>query len=87
MACKFGFDGVVEILAAHPKTDKQLRNKYGETPNDVRILTFESSKIFEKYLSYSFLDAQLITVSTLKVEQFSHTRRNTFNLKKVKSLE
>ena len=38
MACKFGFDGVVEILAAHPKTDKQLKNKYGETPNDVRIL-------------------------------------------------
>lgn len=35
MACKFGFDGVVEILAAHPKTDKQLKNKYGETPYDM----------------------------------------------------
>lgn len=37
MACKFGFEEVVRILAAHPKTDKLLKNKYGETPKDVRL--------------------------------------------------
>ena len=36
MACKFGHDEVVRILAAHPKTDKLLKNKYGEMPKDVR---------------------------------------------------
>ncbi|XP_052796371.1 ankyrin repeat and LEM domain-containing protein 2-like isoform X2 [Mya arenaria] len=35
MACKFGFDKVVEVLAAHPKTDKQLKNKWGDSPRDL----------------------------------------------------
>lgn len=35
MACKFGFDKVVQILTSHPRTDKFLKNKYGETPKDV----------------------------------------------------
>lgn len=35
MACKYGYEKVVEILAAHPKTDKQLKNKWGYTPKDI----------------------------------------------------
>ncbi|KAH3842859.1 ankyrin repeat and LEM domain-containing protein 2-like [Dreissena polymorpha] len=35
MACKFGHAKVVEVLAAHPKTDKQLKNKWGDTPKDL----------------------------------------------------
>lgn len=35
MACKFGFDEVVTILAAHSKTDKLLKNRYGEMPKDL----------------------------------------------------
>ncbi|KAK3100786.1 hypothetical protein FSP39_025313 [Pinctada imbricata] len=34
-ACKFGFPEVVAVLVSHPKTDKFLRNRYGETPKDV----------------------------------------------------
>ena len=38
MACKFGFVKVVEILTVHPRTDKVLQNKYGDTPKDVSWL-------------------------------------------------
>ncbi|XP_045205829.2 uncharacterized protein LOC123558022 [Mercenaria mercenaria] len=34
MACKYGHERVVEVLASHPRTDKQLKNKWGDTPKD-----------------------------------------------------
>lgn len=35
-ACKHGFAEVVAVLISHPKTDKSVRNKYNETPKEVR---------------------------------------------------
>ncbi|KAL4230684.1 Ankyrin repeat and LEM domain-containing protein 2 [Mactra antiquata] len=35
MACKYGHDKVVEILAAHPSIDKGMKNKWGCTPKDL----------------------------------------------------
>ena len=35
-ACKHGFAEVVAVLISHPKTDKFVRNKYHETPKEVR---------------------------------------------------
>ena len=35
-ACKHGFAEVVAVLISHPKTDKSVRNKYHETPKEVR---------------------------------------------------
>lgn len=50
-ACKHGFAEVVAVLIAHPKTDKSVRNKYNETPKEVRkykdMQTSQTVRIFK----------------------------------------
>lgn len=49
-ACKHGFAEVVAVLISHPKTDKSVRNKYNETPKEVRkdkdIQTLHCQSVF-----------------------------------------
>ena len=49
-ACKFGHVEMVEVLSAHPRIDKDLRNKYGETPRQVGRV---SAVIFEMLVNHA----------------------------------
>ncbi|KAL3878496.1 hypothetical protein ACJMK2_030840 [Sinanodonta woodiana] len=58
-ACKFGHIQVVEVLICHPKTDKNAKNKYGETPFKVICARCQSASKETKELIAELLKGQM----------------------------